>query len=282
MHEIQPSMQTNIENDKSPVGGASTSKSPGPGADKARLPPTALMGPAQQGREPCPIILPRIAIGVSVAPIVPALPAALAVAAPPRAREHRPTLVLTPVTNEGQREETGAHEQRPEEEGAAREPTAPPPPAVPGQEHRYPVITTPIPTPGDLHHTTPFPSAPVGHQTPWSPRHQRLFLAGLGGGLFLYLLALVLVAVFVAPVVTLAATVTLVPASKTLSTSLTVTALATGTPDPARKQVATRFLVVSSPIQSQTAPTTGAGHAPARVGEGTVTFYNAAPYSQTF
>ncbi len=28
-------------------------------------------------------------------------------------------------------------------------------------------------------------------------------------------------------------------------------------------------------------PTTGTGHAPARVGEGTVTFYNAAPYSQT-
>ena len=50
------------------------------GAHKARLPgeiiPTALVGPAQQGREPCPIILPRIAIGVSVAPNVPALPAA--------------------------------------------------------------------------------------------------------------------------------------------------------------------------------------------------------------
>jgi len=28
-------------------------------------------------------------------------------------------------------------------------------------------------------------------------------------------------------------------------------------------------------------PTTGTGHAPARMGEGTVTFYNAAPYSQT-
>jgi hypothetical protein len=97
----------------------------------------------------------------------------------------------------------------------------------------------------------------------------------------LYLLALVLVAVFVAPVVTLAAMVTLVPASKTLSTSLTVTALATGTPEQARKQVAARVLVVSSPTQSQTAPTTGTGHAPARGGEGTVTFYNAAPYAQT-
>ncbi len=90
-----------------------------------------------------------------------------------------------------------------------------------------------------------------------------------------------LVAVFVAPVVTLAATVTLVPETKTLSTSLTVTALSTGTPEQAREQVAARLLVVSSSVQNQTVPTTGTGHAPARVGEGTLTFYNAAPYSQT-
>ena len=258
--------------------------STGQEASTARLPgaiiPTALVGPAQQGREPCPIILPRIAIGVSVAPHVPALPAGA-----PLALEHRATLVLTPVTNEEKGEETGAHEQQPEEkEGAeaVEELLAPPPPAVPGQERRYPVITTPIPTPGDLHHTTPFPSSPVQHQAQqWSPRHQRLFLAGLGSGLFLYLLALVLVAVFVAPVATLAATVTLVPETKTLSTTLTVTALSTGTPEQAHKQVAARLLVVSSPTQNQTVPTTGTGHAPARVGEGTVTFYNAAPYSQT-
>src|SRR5258708_37511634 len=126
------------------------------------------------------------------------------------------------------------------EEGAGRAPIAPPP-AAPDQKGGCPVITSPIPTPGDLHHTTPLPSTSVGHQTPWSPRHQRLFLVGLGSGLFLYLLALVLVAVFVAPVVTLAATVTLVPASKTLSTTLTVTALSTGTPEQARKQVAARL-----------------------------------------
>ncbi len=115
----------------------------------------------------------------------------------------------------------------------------------------------------------------------WSPRHQRLFLTGLGSGLFLYLLALVLIAVFVAPVATLAATVTLVPETKTLSTRLTVTALSTGTPDPTRQQVAARLLEVGSPLQSQSVPTTGTGHAPARVGEGTVTFYNAAPSAQT-
>src|SRR6266478_4179353 len=94
--------------------------STGPDAKKARVEavlPTALVGPAQQGREPCPIILPRIAIGMSVAPYVPVLPAAA-----PLAIEHRATLVLTPVTNEEQGE------------GAAQEPIAPPPPAVPGQE----------------------------------------------------------------------------------------------------------------------------------------------------
>ncbi len=250
-------------------------------AKKARLEavlPTALMGPAQQGREPYPIILPHITIGVSVAPHVPALPAVRASAGAPLAIEHRATLVLTPLTNEGQREETGTHEQR----LAAQEPIAPPPPAAPGHKSGYPVITTPIPTPSDVSHTTPFPSSPVQHQAQqWSPRHRRLFLAGLGSGLLLYLLALVLLAVFVAPVVTLAATVTLVPETKTLSTTLTVTALATGTSEQARKQVATRLLSVSSPTQSQSVPTTGTGHAPARVGEGTVTFYNAAPYSQT-
>jgi len=247
---------------------------------KARLEtvlPTALVGPAQQGREPCPIILPRIAIGVSVAPNVPALPAGA-----PLAIEHRATLVLTPLTNEEKGEETGAHKHQSEEEGGAQEPIAPPPPVVPGQERRYPVITTPIPTPGDLHHTTPFPLSPVQHQRQqWSSRRRMFFFAGLASGLLLYLLALVLVAVFVAPVVTLAATVTLVPEAKTLSTTLTVTALSTGTPEQARKQVAARLLSVSSLTQSQTVSTTGTGHAPARVGEGTLTFYNAAPYSQT-
>src|SRR5258707_7983815 len=101
------------------VGGMLPSKSTGPAASKARFIPTALVGPAQQGREPCPIILPRIAIGVSVAPNVPALPAVLAVAPPPRALEQRATLVLTPVTNEEKEQETGAHEQHPEEEEGA-------------------------------------------------------------------------------------------------------------------------------------------------------------------
>jgi len=261
--------------------------SAGQAAIKARLSgeviPTALMGPAQQGRELLPIILPHIAIGRAVTPNIPALSPAVLATVPPLAAEYRPTRVLTPVTNESEKEATGAHEHQSEQEEAVQvpeEPLAPPPP--PAVSGGYSVITTPIPTPGDLSHTTPFPSSPIQRQAQhWSPRQQRLFLAGLAGGLLMYLLALVLVVAFVAPVATLAATVTLVPETKTLSTTLTVTALATGTPEQAHEQVAARLLAVSSPTQSQTVPTTGTGHAPARVGEGTLTFYNAAPYSQT-
>ena len=97
-----PQMKTNTAHDdeQCPAGGMLPSKSTGSAASKARLIPTALMGPAQQGREPCPIILPRIAIGVSVAPNVPVLPAGA-----PLALEHRTTLVLTPLTNEEKGEE---------------------------------------------------------------------------------------------------------------------------------------------------------------------------------
>jgi len=277
----QPTPTNSNNHDQLPLGGTAPRRSTRPGADKARLIPTALAGPAQHGREPSPIILPHIAIGMSVAPHVPAL--FTSVAAPSLALEHRPTLVFTPVTNEEKGQETGAHESPPEEGEAVQVPAEliapPPPPAETGHKSGYPVITTPIPTPGDLSHTTPFPSAPVQQQG--NPRNPRLFLTGLGSGLFLYLLALLLVAVFVAPVATLAATVTLVPETKTLSTTLTVTALSTGTPDPARQQVKARLLEVGSPLQSQSVPTTGTGHAPARMGGGTVTFYNAAPYSQT-
>ncbi len=121
MHE-GPQMKTNTthNDEQCPAGGTFPSKSTGPAARQARLIPTALAGPAQQGREPCPIILPRIAIGVSVAPNVPAL--FTSVAAASLALEHRPTLVLTPVTNEEKGQETGVHEQHPEEEEAVSRP----------------------------------------------------------------------------------------------------------------------------------------------------------------
>ena len=112
-----------------------------------------------------------------VAPYVPALPAGA-----PLALEHQPTLVLTPITNEEKGQETGAHEKAvPSRRGrgaaeAAQEPIAPLPPPVPGQERGCPVITSPIPTPGDLSHTTPFPSSPVQHQAQqWRPSSPEAF-----------------------------------------------------------------------------------------------------------
>src|SRR5260370_36753631 len=108
--------------------------SAGQEASKAGLVPTALMGPAQRGREPYPIILPHIAIGRAVVPNVPALPAVRASAGASLAIERSATLVLTPETNGGKGQETGAHEQHPKEEGGAQEPIAPPPKASPEQK----------------------------------------------------------------------------------------------------------------------------------------------------
>src|SRR5215470_8416833 len=93
MHEgQQPTPTSTGDNDQLPTGGVALRQSTGPGTSKARLIPTALAGPAQQGREPLPIILPHIAIGRAVAPHIPAFPAALAVAP-----AYHPTLVLAPV-----------------------------------------------------------------------------------------------------------------------------------------------------------------------------------------
>src|SRR5260221_14157587 len=108
----------------------------GSGADRARLPgeiiPTALAGPAQKGREPLPIILPHIAIGRAVTPNIPAPTAARAAAVASPAAAYHPTLALTPVTNEGKGETTGAHEHQPEEEEGAEagEKLLRPPPPV--------------------------------------------------------------------------------------------------------------------------------------------------------
>src|SRR5260370_38083064 len=76
MHEV-PQMKTNTAHDdeQCPAGGAPPSKSTGPGASQARLLPTALVAPAQQRPDPCPIILPRLAIGASLAPNRPPPPA---------------------------------------------------------------------------------------------------------------------------------------------------------------------------------------------------------------
>ena len=76
------------------------------------------------------------------------------------------------------------------------------------------------------------------------------------------------------------ASVTLSPQQEVLRSTVPITAV-TGTPDPIRQQVSARLLSVKSDPFSQTVPTSGQGHTQARAAQGTLTFYNAAPYSQT-
>ncbi len=82
------------------------------------------------------------------------------------------------------------------------------------------------------------------------------------------------------PGITPTASVTLTPVQKSLHISVPITAV-TGTPDPSREQVSARLLSVKSRIFTQTVPATGHGHTVAQQAQGTLTFYNAAPFAQT-
>jgi VCBS repeat-containing protein len=82
------------------------------------------------------------------------------------------------------------------------------------------------------------------------------------------------------PGITPTASVTLTPAQESLHTSVPITAV-TGTPDPTREQVSARLLSVKSRTFTQAVPVTGHGHTQAQQAQGTLTFYNAAPYAQT-
>jgi hypothetical protein len=70
-----------------------------------------------------------------------------------------------------------------------------------------------------------------------------------------------------------AATVTITPASKDLRNTYTITAV-TGTPDPAQHQVQARLLYAASSELAKTVNASGAGHTPATLATGTLTFYN--------
>jgi len=76
------------------------------------------------------------------------------------------------------------------------------------------------------------------------------------------------------------ASITLTPAQASLHTAVSLTAV-TGTPDPTRGQVHARLLSEQSPAFTQTVSTSGHGHTRAQAAGGTLTFYNAAPYTQT-
>ncbi len=104
---------------------------------------------------------------------------------------------------------------------------------------------------------------------------RRWFVTSACIGVLLLLATGTLVTLFVYPVLFPEATVTIVPVSRQLSTTTTVTLTSASGPLPGR----TLSSVTMS--QEKTAPTTGRGHEDAQPGRGLVTFYNAAPYAQT-
>jgi hypothetical protein len=82
------------------------------------------------------------------------------------------------------------------------------------------------------------------------------------------------------PLLTTSATVTIVPITRQLQTTDTITVV-TGHAATGAQQIAGSLLSSVTMSQQQTAPTTGKGHQDAQAAHGYVTFYNAAPYTQT-
>ena len=76
------------------------------------------------------------------------------------------------------------------------------------------------------------------------------------------------------------ATVTIVPTRLDSQATLLITAV-TGTPDPARHEVAARFVSATTPASEAFGQTSGVTHVRAVAAGGTLTFYNAATYPQT-
>jgi hypothetical protein len=76
------------------------------------------------------------------------------------------------------------------------------------------------------------------------------------------------------------AIITIVPTRVDRQATLVITAV-TGTPDAARREVAARFVSVTTPLQEASGQASGTAHVPATAARGTLTLYNAATYPQT-
>jgi hypothetical protein len=109
-------------------------------------------------------------------------------------------------------------------------------------------------------------------------RSRRLVPLLLIGGLC-FLLVAALVTFVLSPLLFAEATVTIIPASKQISTTSTVI-VATGQPTGAQ-QIPGSMLSPVSMSQAKTVTTTGKGHQDAQAARGLVTFYNAATSTQT-
>jgi Baseplate J-like protein len=114
---------------------------------------------------------------------------------------------------------------------------------------------------------------------PMQPPRRPLAVLPLVGVAVCVLLVGILSVVFLLPLLTPPeATITIVPISKQITTTSTVTVVAGQTPT--AEQIAGRTLSAVTMSQQQTVPTTGKAHQDARAAHGFITFYNAATYSQ--
>jgi len=134
-----------------------------------------------------------------------------------------------------------------------------------------------LPTTGDLEMPKAGVTLPPLPETTRPLRRRLVLWISMGASATLVLLVALLALsplVFAPPV-----TVTIIPASSSLSTTMQVS-LSTGSHS-APGSLSGRALPMLSLTESLTVPTTGVGHQQAEPGQGMVTFYNAAPSVQT-
>jgi hypothetical protein len=123
--------------------------------------------------------------------------------------------------------------------------------------------------------TTPLPPA---SSSPTPPLHLPIpAVVGIGITILLLMGACLWYGL---PLLAPTATVTLIPVSRTITTTGTLTVL-TGPANTATEQIPGRQLSTITMSQAARVPTTGTGHQDAQAAHGTISLYNAAPYEQT-
>jgi hypothetical protein len=157
----------------------------------------------------------------------------------------------------------------------------PPPPSIEGTlaaeaalDQQQDAPHTDEPEPGEeIEETTPMAPIPPQRRIPLHP----LVQAAIGTALLLLIGGSVW---SLLPLLTPTATVTIVPVSKAITATGTLTVV-TGPANTARQEIPGRLLSTISMSQVRSVPTTGTGHQDAQAAHGTITFYNAAPTPQT-
>jgi hypothetical protein len=130
------------------------------------------------------------------------------------------------------------------------------------------------PEPGEeIEETTPIAPIPPQRRIHLHP----LVQAAIGTALLLLIGGSVW---YLLPLLTPTATVTIVPVSKAITATGTLTVV-TGPANAAQHEIPGRVLGTMTMSQAERVPTTGTGHQDAQAASGTITFSNAAPYVQT-